>query len=47
MSKILENLRKNGAQRCLTSKHGAQTFAQKPMKTFCWRSHQKRVLYKG
>jgi len=40
-SKTPENLGKNGAQRCLTSKNGAQGLQKNKWRPFCWRSHQK------
>ena len=42
--KITDNPGKNGAQRCLTLKNGAQRL-QKNTWILFWRSHQKRVLY--
>jgi len=42
LGKILENLGKYGAQRCVTSKNDAQGFSEKQMKTLFLRGHTKK-----
>jgi len=39
---LSKNLGKYGAQRCVTSKNGAQGFSEKQMKTLFLRGHTKK-----